>query len=399
MNLPKSVRSWAFYDFANSSYVVVYAAFLLPIFFSTVLIQNGYSLGSWGLANGIATVLGVVLAMLIGKYADKTDRLKTLKWSIGLAFLGMASVAIAVEYAVNLVFGLLIITQAIFILTLSLSDSILPHVSKKEDAYEYSGFAWGMGYLGGIAALIAAIIFQKLTGSDYHPSVFLSTAIFYLIFSVYAVRGLKNTPLNEKPLVEEQTKISKKQRFLLLLGYWFISEGITVIMLFITVYLSQELHFSNAKIGVLLLLFQIIGFPATWLGGKLAKKFNIIYLIGLTILFWGITILTLIFNSGMISLAFTILFGALGIGNSQSYLRAYYSNITAKSESGFQFGIYSIVSQASVFVGPIIYGYASDALNSQKIPLAILFGTMVFGYLLIYWTDKSANVDKNHETA
>lgn len=91
--------------------------------------------------------------------------------------------------------------------------------------------------------------------------------------------------------------------------------------------------------------------------------------------FWGVSILFLIFNIGMFGLA---------IGNSQSYLRAQYSNVIERSEAGFQFGIYTIVSEASVFIGPIAYGFASDYFHSQKIPPVILFGTMVLGYVFIW---------------
>lgn len=168
------------------------------------------------------------------------------------------------------------------------------------------------------------------------------------------------------------------------MGYWFISEGISVIVLFIGIYLSTELEFSSAKIGIVFLLVQLLAFPATWYGGKLAKRFNTLKLLGLTIFFWGISILFLVFNIGIFGLALIIVTGALAIGNSQSYLRAQYANLIERSESGFQFGIYTIVSEASVFIGPIAYGFASDYFRSQKIPLGILFGTMVIGYLLIW---------------
>ena len=135
-----------------------------------------------------------------------------------------------------------------------------------------------------------------------------------------------------------------------MLGYWFISEAITVILLFITIYLTKELAFSNLKVGLTLLFVQLIAFPATWYGGILAKKFDSVKLLGITIIFWGICLFLLISGADFIRLVFIIIFGALALGNSQSYLRAQYSNIIEKSESGFQFGIYSIASEASVFV-------------------------------------------------
>ncbi|MDP2642943.1 MAG: MFS transporter [Candidatus Peregrinibacteria bacterium] len=384
MKFPKSVMRWAYYDFANSAYYLIYPSFLLPVFFSTVLLTHGYSLSAWGFANAVATLIGVLLAVFIGKFSDKTSKFHSFKWSIIISFFGMVALSFAVKYALGYVYSLYIFTHAIFILALSLADSILPHVSTKENSYEYGGFAWGFGYVGGIFALIIAVIFQKLTGDDYSPIVFLSTAIFYIIFSAYSLHGLKGVQLNEAPPLVKKVSISKFNKFLLFLGYWFISEGVTVIFLFMGIYLSKEFGFSNMKIGACLLLVQLIGFPATWYGGYLTKKFSVITLLGWTILLWGISIFFLVVNVGMIGLAILIFTGALAIGNSQSYLRSQYSNIIEPSESGFQFGLFSIVSKAAVFIGPILYGYGSDYFNSQKIPLIILYITMVIGFVLIW---------------
>ena len=197
MGLPKSVWRWAFYDFANSSYILTYVSLLLPLFFSTILIKNGYSLSAWGVANAIATVLGVIGAVVVGKYSDRNNKFKAFKWSIYLSFIGMVVVALSVKYKLDWVYYLFIFTQAVYIVSLSLSDSILPHLANDKDTYGYSGFAWGFGYVGGIFALVIVLLLQKLTGDDYNPIVFLSTAFFYLVFSIYSLRGLKEVKMNE----------------------------------------------------------------------------------------------------------------------------------------------------------------------------------------------------------
>lgn len=383
MAIPKSIWRWAFYDFANSAYLLMYPTVLLPVIFAMIFKDTGYSLGMWGIANALATLIGVFISLLIGKYSDKHGKFQAFKWSIIVSFIGMMAIALAVKYWMGGLFYLYVFTEAVFILSLSLSDSILPHVAEKDDAYEYSGFAWGFGYLGGVASLIIAIILQKVLADEYHPLVFASTAIFYLIFSIYSLRGLKEVKMNESAPTKPTIFMTKLQKFFLLLGYWFISEGISVIVLFIGIYLSQEMDFSTMQIGIMFLLIQLIAFPATLYGGKLAKQFNTLKLLGWSIFFWGISILFLVFNIGIGGLILIVFTGAMAIGNSQSYLRAQYANLIERSESGYQFGIYTIVSEASVFIGPIAYGFASDYFHSQKIPLLILFGTMVVGYILI----------------
>jgi UMF1 family MFS transporter len=170
----------------------------------------------------------------------------------------------------------------------------------------------------------------------------------------------------------------------LLIGYWLISECITVIILFYSIYAATELRLSSTTIAVTLLVVQLIAFPATWYGGRLAGRSNVLYWLGLSVLLWGAVIILLVLNLGMVGLAVIVILTGLIIGNSQSYLRAQYSTYIDRSESGLQFGIYSFISQAAVFIGPIIYGFSSDYLKSQKIPLLALFLLMLIGYLLIY---------------
>lgn len=397
MTLPKNIWSWAFYDFANSSYMLVYASLLLPVFFTTIYANTGHSLGAWGIANAFATVFGIVMSVIVWWYSDKHNKFKSFKLSIIISFIGMILIAIAVQYWIALVYYFYIFTQSFFILSISLSDSILPHISSKKDAFEFSGFAWGFGYLGGIIALIIALILQKITGNEYSPFVFVSTAIFYIIFSIYSLKGLKEVKMNEiRPVIITQL-LTISQKNILLLGYWLVSEGITVILLFITIYLKIELGFSNMKIGATLLAVQLIAFPATWYGGKLARQFDIIKLLWITIILWGITIVFLTNNFGLLWLIFIIIAGAFALGNSQSFLRSQYANIIEPSESGFQFGLYTIASEASVFIGPILYGIASDYFKSQRIPLIFLFITMVFGYILIWKMTKNIKSDLNVE--
>lgn len=395
MNLPKNVWHWAFYDFANSSYVLIFQAFLLPAFFSTVLFAKGYSLSAWGIANGISTAIGVLLAIILGKYADKHDRLKIFKWIILACFAGMTALSLFVEIFASSVLYLFIITNSLFITSLSLSDSILPYVSNKNSTYEHSGFAWGFGYLGGIASLIIVVILQKIF-SEYSPIVFLSVAIFYVCFSLYALNGLKDTPLNESKNENKKDIISKKQKISLLIGYWLISESITVIILFFSIFAAKELGFSTFKIGVSLLLVQLIGFPATWLGGALTKRFNTVSLLGWSIVLWGIVIALMITSPSIATFALVVFLTGLTIGNSQSLIRAQYSTIIHKSESGYQFGIYAFISQAATSIGPIMYGLASDSLGSQKVPMIFLFVLMVTGFAIIRKVMK--NIERKPET-
>jgi UMF1 family MFS transporter len=385
MDLPTNVKRWAFYSFANHSYQVVYITFLLPVFFSTVLAGKGFSLQTWGAINGISTIFGVGIALFMGRYSDKNSKkLSSFKHSIILSLMGMVAIALSTKLFPSYFPIFLFLTNAVFIWSISLFDSILPYISTKETVYEYGGFSWGFGYLGGIMSLLLAIFLQKITG-DYSLTVFLSVPIFYIIFSLYSLHGLRKTTLNTTLPTHKSPPLNTKEKGILFLGYWLISECITVIILFASLYLSQELHFSLLGVGLSLLAIQLIGFPATWYGGKLVGRYDSLKLLLISIVLWGLGIISLVFiQPTILGLVLAIIFVGCAYGNSQSYVRSQYSSIIEKKESGFQFGIYSLVSEAAVFIGPIIFGYASDVLHSQKIPLLTVFLLMIVGYGLIW---------------
>ena len=105
-------------------------------------------------------------------------------------------------------------------------------------------------------------------------------------------------------------------------------------------------------------------------------------LLKISIFIWLIIISLLVLNIGLIGLVFIVIFTGLVIGNSQSYLRAYYAEIIEKNKSGYEFGLYSIISQASVIASPILFGLLSDKLGSQKIPLIVFGILMLVGYFI-----------------
>jgi len=381
VNKNSIVRSWAYYDFANSGYILSYGAFLLPAYFATVLINFGYPLAAWGTANAIATFLGVLLALLWGKTSDKYGKYKFLKWTVVLSSLGMILLGLATSFSEALVAPLFVITQAMFIASLSLSDSVLPHISQGPESYRYSGFAWGIGYIGGILSLIMVLILQKQS-SEFSLSVFLSVSLFYAFFSGLALKGLKY--FNTLPSsYEESVSLTRKQKTQFLLGFWIISECITVFILFFALYCSKELGLTSMQIGYMLLLIQVVAFPATVIGGRLATrgKMNTVFTSSMICMMMAFVLLLLPPSTPLVVLISIL--GGFSIGNSQSILRAHYARVVKPERSGTEFGFYSFVSQAAVIIGPILYGWSSDSLDSQKIPLVVLTVIIFIGFLIV----------------
>lgn len=396
----KVIKHWAFYDFANSSYVLIFQALLVPLFLSNILIKQGFDKLSWGLANGLSTLLGVLLAIIIGRFADLNDRLRTFKFIVVITFAFMLLFSISAGYFQFISFPLFIITNAIFITSIAISDSLLTFLSKNETKNEYSGTAWGFGYAGGILCLIIVMVIQKYT-SEYSTFAFGFVALFYLVFSLYAFKGLNPTEskinYNSKETLPIEKKLKRFDFFKLILGYWLISEAITVYILFYAYYAYEEVKMSSFEVNISLIIVQTVAIFSTWIGGKLADKYNTTRLLGLSILMWLIIVLLMVFLPYKPVVFIVVILTGLVIGNSQSYLRAQFSIVVDKKSAGQNFGLYAIASQASVIVGPIIFGYLSEYFHSQKIPLIGLSFTMIIGFILIRHVAKHYKLDVKNE--
>lgn len=387
----KLIKSWAFYDFANSGYVLIFQSFLVPLFFSQVLLANGISKLTWGFANGFSTLLGVLLAIIVGRFADIKDRLRLFKYFIFVAFIFMLLFSFSVEHFTELSLPIFIITNSIFITTIAISDSLLTFLANNNNRNEYSGTAWGFGYLGGIICLIVVMQLQNLT-SQFSQYVFAFVALFYYVFSLYALRGLERGKVSGdvsfNQAKDTTARIPRKRMIVLLIGYWLIAEAITVYILFYSYYASEEVKLSTTEVSISLLIVQVVAILFTKWGGQVADRMGNLKLLGYSVVIWVIIVLLMVsIPSKGIVLLVVILTGIV-IGNSQSYLRAQYSSLVNKKTAGKEFGYFAIASQASVIVGPIFHGFLSDYFGSQKIPLLILAGTMIIGFALILYVSR-----------
>lgn len=89
----KEAISWAFYDFANSSYALLILSFVFPIYFKEVVVGVEKGDFYWGVLVSVSILIGGLLAPIIGAIADYDARKKikfiifALVSMVGTAFL------------------------------------------------------------------------------------------------------------------------------------------------------------------------------------------------------------------------------------------------------------------------------------------------------------------------
>lgn len=376
---------YGFYDFANTTYLLALQNYLLPTYFSLVLINHGLTLWSWGLANGISTFVGVILWIILWKISDNkwiNYKLHIFSLLIFISFITLLYLGYAIYTNPKEVFFIYIVSNSIVISSLSIYNSLITQVTTKDTIHEFSWFAWWFWYVGGIIWLISILILQKFLW-DFSPFIFIFVAIFYLLFSCvslfWILKYFKTKWVQEEKREVIKSDVSNKSKIKLLFWYWLISECITVIFLFFWTFVTWELKLSATIAWVCMLVVQLIWFPATVYGSKYFQKVWELKSMNIMVGVWFIAILSLISSIWIIGLILTIILWWLVIWNSQSLMRSEYGKLINSDKSWFEFGIFWFITQIWAFLWPILYGFMSDAIWSQKIPL------LIFWLLMIVW--------------
>ena len=205
----KAAISWAFYDFANSAYALLILSFVFPIYFKEVVVGAERGDFYWGLLVSVSILIGGLLAPIIGAIADYYSRQK-IKFIIFLA-----------------------------------------RVSTKETVGRISGMAWGLGYIGGVVAMLA---FRPLYENGYvgdfefgYKLVFPLTALFFLLFSIPSFIFIKEKSENKnreslsvlikhgiKSVVGTIKNLKQHKNIAwFLLGFYFMNDALVTIFSFI----------------------------------------------------------------------------------------------------------------------------------------------------------------------
>ena len=154
--------SWALYDWANSPFTTLIITFIFPAYFQVGIVKDavaGQSL--WGYAIAASGLLIAVTAPVLGAIADAAGRRKP--WLLAFTALcaaGSAPLWFAEPAPAFIAFslGCVIAANVGFEFGVVFNNAMLPDIVEEERLGRLSGWAWGLGYAGGLAALVVALV-------------------------------------------------------------------------------------------------------------------------------------------------------------------------------------------------------------------------------------------------
>ena len=398
---------WAFYDWANSAFATTVMAGFFPIFFKSYWatdLTDAESTFVIGSANSIVGLLIAVSAPVMGAFADAGNSKKTLL--LTFAVLGIISTGY-LFFIPESSWKFAIIFYSVGVIGFSggniFYDALLVSVAEDKDRNRVSSLGFSLGYLGGGLLFLLNVLmfsFPNLFGlSSQIEAVlwsFLSVAIWWSIFTVPLITGVKEPQINNKnngfivtsieafKSLHETARSIKQYRsaVIFLLAYFLYMDGVDTIIRMATSYGSDIGLSAQSMIGALLLT-QFIGFPATLVFGNYSDRFGHKQTLTFAIIIY---IGVVIFSSQMDSaVEFFIMASVIGLvqGGVQAISRSFFSSLIPENKAAEFFGFYNFIGKSSVFIGPFMVSGIALLTDNPSLGILSLLLLFVPGLILL----------------
>lgn len=260
--------------------------------------------------------------------------------------------------------------------------ALLDEVATKHDVGRVSGFGWGLGYLGGIVALMA-LYFGFIqpdvglfgvtgeNGMDIRVSM-LFCAVWIAVFTIPTFIALRDKPKPASPRVG----VVASYRLLIasLRGLWttdrntvrfliasaLFRDGLAGVFAFGAVLAATTFGFSAGQVIIFGAVANVVAGVSTMAFGYLddrigPKRVIMIALFALCVLGLGV----FVFHDGGQIVFWTLGLGMCAfVGPAQSASRSFLARLIPEGRSGEIFGLYATTGRAISFLSPTLFGLA-----------------------------------------
>lgn len=408
---PRAQFAWCFFDWANSAFPTVIATFVFAAYFTKGIAPDeitGTSL--WGYAMSGSAFAIAIAGPLLGAVADHAGRRKP--WIALFTSLCVAATALlwfAQPDASFVLYALLLVVLANFAFEMGMVfyNAMLPDLVPQHRLGRLSGWAWGLGYVGGLACLVVGLMLfvqpdPPLFGLDRETAepvrmTTLLVAVWFGLFSLPFFLWTPDTPASGLTLVKsvrlglstlastlrEIRKYKQIARFLL--ARMIYTDGLNTLFAFGGIYAAGTFGMTFQEIMIFAIGLNVTaGLGAAsfawiddWLG---SKRTILISVAALTVL-----------GGAMLAIDSKTLFWAYGlglgifVGPTQAASRSMMARMAPEALRTEMFGLYAFSGKATAFLGPALLGVVTAAFGSQRAGMATILVFFIVGGLLMLW--------------
>ena len=426
---PRLIRSWAFYDWANSVYPLVISTAVFPIYYSSMansFANNDGDISFLGMLWNPTTLYDYTLSIsflivafcspILSAIADYTgNKLKFLKVFCLLGAMSvMALFFFKGESTLWVALTFTILASIGFWGSLVFYNAYLPEVAypEQQDAVSAKGFIYG--YAGSVILLLFSLILvQKpdwfgITDPTFAPRItFVLVGVWWLVFAQFTYRHLPNNIYNHKPDKDYIWKGFLELRFVLkslkqhsqlkffLLSFFFMSVGVQTIVLMAGIFGSEELGLPTLNLILTILIVQIIAIIGAYLFSKLSSKIGNLATLKITLGIWA-TVCFIAFALDKSLPNVENYFYAMGIvlgfvlGATQSLTRSTFSKLLPEThDHATYFSFYNVTEQIAVVLGMFIFGLLVALTGSMQYSVLALAVFFLVAFIILYKVKKT----------
>ena len=394
----KEVFAWSFYDFANQPFTTIIVTFIYSSFFTKVIAENE-QIGTTMWANSVALTAVIVafLSPFLGAIADSGGYRKffliiftwiSAVFSILLYFPESGDTLMALT--------LFVIANVAFEMGSVFCNSYLSDLSNPKNSGSISGFAWGLGFVGGLIALFLSLFLFPDLDSLGIRKINILVGIWFLIFSIPTFLFIKDRAkekFNKHHVLNSFTAIKKTFKTIshyksisqFLIARLFFNDGLVTIFALGGIYAVGTLNFTFEEVMQLGIILNLAAGIGSFFFGYIEDKIGVKKVI-------NISLIVLVFSTLLAFSApyFTsqkevfwiagVLIGLM-VGPNQSCSRSLMAQLTPKEKQNEFFGFFALTGKATSFLGPLLFGIVTSMYN-QQMALWVVIVLFVTGFIL-----------------
>lgn len=431
----KPIWSWMLFDWAAQPFHTLILTFIFAPYFTAHVAPSAVEgQAMWGYAAAIGGILVAIMAPIFGAMVDISGPRKP--WIAFFSLFLVAGSATLYQATPDGTAPIMLVLVAFVVaiigaeMTAIFTNAMMPNLVPRSELGKLSGSAWGLGYAGGLTALIFVLFFMSanaesgLTLIGVQPIFGLDaamhegdratgpmTAIWYLIFVVPlflftpdSKRTGTSTSLNAG-LSDLWASIKElPQRgsyFTFLITSMFYRDGLNALYAFGGIYAAGVLGMSIIQVGIFGILAAFTGAIGAFIGGRMDAKFG-----PKPVVFWCCWLLVLAsflvvsttpdqtlfvvaIDDGMATIIFYIAGGIIGAagGTLQAASRTLLVDQVQPYETTKAFGLYALTGKSTSFLGPLLIALVTSWSASQRIGITPVIILLAIGALGLFWVN------------
>lgn len=405
----KGLGAWALFDWANSPYPTVIITFVFAVYFQQGIVGDAVEATTlWGNTVSLSALAVAILGPICGAIADASGRRKGWLLACTLLTAGACAglwFATPDRGSIWLVLVLVGVGNVGFELGMVFYNAMLPALAGENKIGRVSGWAWGLGYAGGLMCLVLALfgVVQAdpppfgLDKEQAEPVRFVALIVagWLLLFAwplfVFTPEESSSTRPTDHPVREGLTTLLSTVRHLkqyktivrFLIARMVYIDGLNTLFAFGGLYAAG--HFGMEMTEVLMFAIGLnvtagLGaFGFGWMDDRLGAKPTLI-----------VSLVCLIAAAaGVLMVSDKAWFWGLGLiigifmGPIQSASRTMLGRMAPETHRTEMFGLYALSGKATAFLGPWLVALVTSMAGSQTAGMAVILVFLVGGLLLL----------------